>query len=479
MKRILFIFLCFLLFLDLGISFLQYFNVFIDGDLSAIVLPAEWYAKVLEDPTGIRTILSGQPIGGAGRYFAHLTMHEFYYHIPLWIQTFTDAISSVYLSSALFMLLAHCLVLWALSGLVSGQNNPFSKGNLILAAVATVFFQFNYNYSVMALIDRSPTYVFFYIWPMALLLFCYIPFYRLIFVSGYKGFNWKTIIVISLLYIYATFSSALAAPVCLIWNMIIGLILLANIRLVRESNDKYRRKSRFGNRPLGLIILFSVLSLYAYFLGRYNVENVSNNALMGLADRYILLLKGIKFMLTDTFGFSLLVTGLCLNLLILFWFFRDYINQYKWLYLSAFIFICIYLFLLPLGGYREYRPLIVRYDTFIPITLTILWLFLHSSWQLYNSALENIAYYRVLLLGFILVFFYTDMDIQPYAACEKEALKQIESSDQNVIILKERCRTLSWEPIDNPDQSVIPSKMLQVWGIAHSDLRFASPPAGN
>jgi hypothetical protein len=39
------------------------------------------------------------------------------------------------------------------------------------------------------------------------------------------------------------------------------------------------------------------------------------------------------------------------------------------------IFTFMYIMLLPFGGYRPYRPRIIRYDTFMPVTIALIYYF--------------------------------------------------------------------------------------------------------
>lgn len=67
-KKLRVIIILFLL-IDLAISFNQYYNTPIDGDLTSIVWPAEKYRSVLNDPIGVSAISSNTKHGDTNRFF--------------------------------------------------------------------------------------------------------------------------------------------------------------------------------------------------------------------------------------------------------------------------------------------------------------------------------------------------------------------------------------------------------------------------
>jgi len=97
---------------------------------------------------------------------------------------------------------------------------------------------------------------------------------------------------------------------------------------------------------------------------------------MPLWDLYLRLPIGIYYLLTQKLGFPILLLILAINSLII----RYKINTpegktilklFKWIGLFA----LIYILFLPFGGYRDYRPNILRYDTILPITISLVFIF--------------------------------------------------------------------------------------------------------
>lgn len=459
-------FLIIFLIADLSISFFQYYNVPIDGDLPMIVAPSYHYADVLQDPLGIHSIQQNKPVGGMGRFSAHWSMHTYYHHVPLWLQTFVEPIASVYLASALFMLLVQLLLMIILAKLITQKKHLFHSSNLLVYALLTPLFQTNFNYDVMGLIDHAPTYVFFYAWPIALFLLCFAPFYKLFFGAKANGIGLKSMIWGIPLYCFVGFCGPLIPPITLIWNAILSLCLIRKNHSLFKSVDwkSIDFRKQFLN-PFCIIIAYSVIALYAYYLGSYNIYDPNSNVLMSWSERYSLLAKGLLHVLTDSYGFSLLVLLVIFNCFLINRFSKGYFDKYKGLFICIGIFCVCYLLLLPLGGYRPYRPYIIRYDTLIPVTLSVIFLYLHSSYHLINSQFSFKRNYMIVLSVITLGYFASDLRIKQGAKCERLSLKEIESSTADTVILINGCNVLSWEPIHDPKNSLYPSKMLQKWNI--------------
>ncbi|MBP6532584.1 MAG: hypothetical protein KA285_04835, partial [Bacteroidia bacterium] len=96
-KKLRVIIILFLL-VDLAISFNQYYNTPIDGDLTSIVLPAEKYRSVLNDPIGVSAISSNTKHGDTNRFFSIATTFAYFKTIPFVSQLVMSPISSIYFS---------------------------------------------------------------------------------------------------------------------------------------------------------------------------------------------------------------------------------------------------------------------------------------------------------------------------------------------------------------------------------------------
>ena len=172
-------------------------------------------------------------------------------------------------------------------------------------------------------------------------------------------------------------------------------------------------------------------------------------------------------MFTQKVGFPLLLSMIILNLIL--------INRQqkteeskrilfflKWIG----VFILIYVLLLPLGGYREYRPNIVRRDTFLPVTLCIFYTYgMTSFFLIKNFISKNKRWYISLLVIIGLIFTSVDIPNFEHNKCERNALEKISKSKNEVVELDNDCFVMTWIKVDKPEFTSTNSKMLQIWNI--------------
>jgi|GEM_PF-6601106 len=85
---------------------------------------------------------------------------------------------------------------------------------------------------------------------------------------------------------YLVFSGPLILPVSIWWDMLlIGFIGVSfyNKTQIQNHHAGYRSFLRSSQFTLILLLaLFNVFVLYAYYLGKFNVENLTNNNLVTL-----------------------------------------------------------------------------------------------------------------------------------------------------------------------------------------------------
>ncbi|MFY9152618.1 MAG: hypothetical protein WAO52_11415 [Prolixibacteraceae bacterium] len=163
---------------DLTYSFLEYYYIPLDGDISAGVVPSGDVQKVLDDPFGFHLLASGEKHVNPNRFFAHFTFKEYMQRVPLWLQSWTDPITSVYFSCALAKFVIHFLVIFILATLIAGTKNMLNKNFLIVATLLIPLIQANGYWGHMGIVDKSTTYTFFYALPLVLLMLFLMPFYR-------------------------------------------------------------------------------------------------------------------------------------------------------------------------------------------------------------------------------------------------------------------------------------------------------------
>ena len=121
---------------------------------------------------------------------------------------------------------------------------------------------------------------------------------------------------------------------------------------------------------------------------------------------------------------------------------------------------------MPLGGYREYRPYILRMDTLMPINFILFILYGVSSLFIFNSqGRKGKKIYGGILLIFSLIFLNANRSDFNENNCERNALVRIATEDDQKIRLKESCKVLSWEVIKVPEKSYNNAEMLKRWNI--------------
>ena len=137
----------------------------------------------------------------------------------------------------------------------------------------------------------------------------------------------------------------------------------------------------------------------------------------------------------------------------------------KWLGLFA----LIYLLLLPLGGYREYRPLIVRRDSIMPIILGGMAFYgLSTYFLLYHLPAHIRRWYIAGVVLFAAIYINADsfrlQDLQSNR-CEREGLERLAEATEPVVRVSGECAVMAWWKINDPKYSETNAQLLEYWGI--------------
>ena len=469
-----------LILLDLSYSFHQYLSEPIDGDVVGIVLPSEWYESVLSDPFGIKLLLSGEEHAASNRYFVHQAMSFYMKKMPRLLQFFFTPIESVYLAIGFFKLGVHLLILYLLALFISGKKTIWNQEFLIAAALITPLFQASGVFTnYIGMISSAVTYVFSYSLTLGLLLLFFLPFYQVVFENKKikKTFQTRTNILLVFLMIVLTFSGPLIQPVVLLicpasliyfwWKNISG----------KDSPQTFFQKAIDGIQSippkfLFYFFTFSLLCLYSFYLGTFNAENGSP---ISIAERFERLGNGIIHQLTGRFATSLLLIIAVINTLLLSRFCQEEIAR-KTIRLGKImlLFSIIYVLLLPLGGYREYRPNIVRADTLMPVILCLFFYFGKTSLLLiHHLKSRNKKIFLSIIIIISIVFTLIDVPNFSNNQCEKKALAQIAASDKEIVILDKSCLVMSWDIKTNPDRTRNICDLLLYWNIIKTPKRYS------
>ena len=472
-----FIYSILLLFILLGLarSFRHYYVARLDGDIAESVLPYPPIQKIFDDPVGIKTIINNDKHQGPNRFFSHYFLHKTFRILPQFLQNFTEPIESVYLTAAVAKIMMQILILFLFVMIINGKLKIFSLSFIGTAAFLIPFFHTNGKYLAheIGILDNSVSYCFFYALPLIFLLIYYLPiFYERIHHKKIK-MNWFLILLWFMIAIMACFSGPLNAPVILITNFLLFLHLFYRNWKTHIVTSFYLRIKiciqKIDKRFYLFLFPIAFLALYSSFLGTYN--NVYADVQLSLIERYRVLPKGIFKSFTTVSYIIFLVILLSNYLIVSLKYKQD--SQAKiifGLYRFLIVFSVLYIILLPLGGYRPYRPLILRYDTIIPITvLSIITICYTSIFILKKLKTEKSKYYlkfvypSVFLI--ILCFFLIRNKTYFHNECEKPSLYIIANAQEDTVVLYNDCRVVGWEPIYNPEESRNYGELLYLWNI--------------
>jgi hypothetical protein len=465
-KRIIYYFFFLLLLTDLSYSFVQHLSMPLDGDMAGGIVPAQDVKPVLHDPFGISVITENAIYPNPNRFFAHWTFFNYFNYVPLWLQHLVDPIDSVYLACAIAKIVIQILILTLLALYITGKQKILNTDFLLAALLIVPLFQTNGYRSYMGIIDPSITYTFFYALPCALLLLFYFPFFSdSIFGTALLKRKLVTTGLFALA-IFIVFNGALNPGIILTITLLFGL----NYFLETDKNLPFNKKISQAIKlaPKTHLFFFSfigILSLYAIYIG------FNNSIFLGetttISERYSRIPMGIFYMLTQKIGFPLLLIVIAINIFLL----RrnrqeEAVKKLLGLFMWIGLFSLFFILLLPLGGYKEYRPNVLRYDTIMPITTGLIFIYGASAYQLIKlfKGQKRNSYLAVIII-FTFIFSNADKPELNKNDCEKSALTKISKSDNKVVFVDNDCTVLSWDKITDPKESALNGQLLNKWRI--------------
>ena len=472
--KIIYFILFLLLLTDLGYSFFQYLGQPLDGDMAWNIVPSSDVKPVLESPFGLAVFEGNKPYSNPNRFFCHWTIKTYYENMPLVLQKFVQPIDSIYLSGAIFKVILQIILIFLLAMAISGSMNFLKLDFIISAVLVTPLFQANGYRNFMGIIDSSPTYTFFYALPCTLVILYFMPF----ILQYYYKKKLSAQLIIYLLWIPFALVISLSGP--LNTGIVLIFALLAFINIFRNNFIQANQPGIY-KKIVSLIILIPkgywfylipicIFSLYSLFIGQYNLNNTN----ISVSELYSRLPKGIYNQFTSKLGFPVLFLILALNAILIA---KDHkslegekiLSTFKWIG----IFSLLYILLLPLGGYRDYRPNVLRYDTIMPITLGVLFLFGISTLYLLNKMTrKRKTWYIPLIIGILLIFINSDKAEFDNNKCEKIALKEISESKDEIVELQNDCTVLSWGKILKPEDSELNAQLLTIWRVTKDKKRY-------
>jgi hypothetical protein len=450
---------------DLAFTYAQNLRLTIDGDLAAIVVPRADYAAVLHDPFGLGVLLGDGWYSAPNRFFSHLMMRAYCLHVPLALQAVASPITSVYAAMALLNVLVQALLLYVLGWYATGTRCLGSLRLWVAMALLVPFFQTSGYNGQMAIIDNSLTYNFFYAIPVLLLLVLLWPLYQAAWQGRPLRLAWYQLVAMLLLSVVL----ALSGPI--IGGAVVVLLAGSGGHAVwrRWQQPPVERLRHLPWQALLVCGWLGAWCLYSLYIGRHNTENLA--VVIPVWQRYQLVPHGIFDELTSKLGLPLLVASCLGNV----WLIRRRLpatdeglrirQVLRWIGWFALVYVA----LLPLGGYRSYRPLIVRHDSILPITIGLVCFYaLSTSYILKVWQARARRWYGLAVLAVAFIFMYADRRLYPRHdnACERQALSLLaKAGAKPVVRLPDSCTVMSWEPITSPSESLINAELLAHWGI--------------
>lgn len=468
-KRIIFYLLLIFIVADIGYSFVQHLQTVLDGDMAECILPSNEYKKIFQDPLGISVITQNASYPNPNRFFCYFMFSNYFKSIPFILQNFVSPIDSVYLASAIAKILIQVSILFLLGFYITGRRTVFKEDFLIAIALITPLFQTNGYHSYMGIIDLSITYTFSYALPCLWLLIFYLPFYDSSFFDK-KVTSKKVILTLLIVFtLFITLNGPLNPGVILV----ISLLYLwhqfkLNFSLSSDTSIIRKIVNALDKIPKAHLFFFSlacILSLYSLYIG--NSSSLFLSIRIPVLHRYLRLPEGLYYLLSQKIGYPLLLIMIGINAFLIH---RNYktiegikiLKMLKWIGLFSFL----YILLLPLGGYRTYRPDLIRYDSIMPISLALFFIYgLSTCFLVKNLSNNKRKIFLLCIICFSFIFTFADKLELGKNNCEKQSLTQLSNSKEDTVILNNNCTVMSWKKITDPTQSELNAELLQYWGI--------------
>ncbi len=459
---------------DAGYSFLQHYNKPLDGDLAAGVVPAEDVGSILKSPLGTEVFTKNEMYPNPNRFFSHWSLYAYFNNVPFFLQHFTDPVNAAYLSAGLIKIMVQLGLILMLVLYVTAKF--WSLESLIAAAVLSTLFQTNGYQSAMGIIDPAITYVFFYALPALLLMAYFYPIYhkllydKALSLSPYFKPFWIFLALVCSLSGPLNSGIALIVSLLVFTNHFQQSFKNQNITLCWQDTKRLIRK--IPHDYYFYLLPVSLFSIYSLYLGTFTTSYADND--LSLISLYRKLPAGILNAFTKMLGYPILILILIFNFYLIKRFGNGKLKSkllalYKW----TVIFTVVYIILLPLGGYRDYRPFLLRYDTLIPVTLMLIFLFARSF--LYLAKVlprEKLLWYLPVIIVVLVNFAVIDEPVFGANKCERVAIDQLKHSDEKLVKLENDCTVLSWSIMEDPNGSAIKTRLLKKWNILEEDKLF-------
>ena len=461
---------------DIVFSFIQFYNTPMDGDVPGGVVPASDVRPILENPLGIKAIVENQVYPNPNRFFSHWIFFPYFNSVPGLLQKIVSPIDSVYLACAIAKTIIQLGLLYLLASLISKTKNIFKFELLLAVVLITPFFQTNGYRSYMGIIDVSTTYTFFYALPLLFLLLYFSPIINQVQQRGYFQVSFYYLLFTIPLAFLVSLSGPLNPGIALVILFLITAgFLIKNFQSNRTNRYLINllKSITYISKPYWILFVpIGLLSIYSLVLGAYN--SITIHFSTSLIELYSRLPIGLFNQFTQKPGFPILFLILTVNMVVINRKFKS--EEGIWILQimkSIGWFALFYILLLPLGGYRDYRPNVLRYDTILPITISLIFLFGYSTLYLLKSiSRKQKKWYIPLIVLVLLIFTNADRPEFDKNDCERQALQEIAESKKDIVPISGDCYLLSWKKINDPKDSELAARLLQLWGITDEKKLF-------
>lgn len=339
-------------------------------------------------------------------------------------------------------------------------------------------FQTNGFYRQMAIIDESTTYVFFYALPFALFLIYILPFVRQVF---WKKVTQQTSWIIKVLWIPLAIMVCLSGPlnpgIALVFSFLVSLHLFAKLyRNQVRIVGKFKLIDLLKEIPKSYYFFLSPLvffSLYSLYLGTFNSLSIQSK--LPLGELYLKIWSGINPIFFGSEAYVILFLLIFINLIAIgnrksYLYNKEIYRLATW----VFLFCLVYIALLPFGGYRDYRPFVIRNDTLLPVIASLVFLYGITTLYLIQNLKKFKSFYLLVVGGFI--FFYTKMDNENFDKndCEKISLQLMSETESDSIVLNDNCAPLGWFLSKYPENSKLQAKLIKHWNITTKEVLYCN-----
>ncbi|MDO7847949.1 hypothetical protein Q5H92_16405 [Hymenobacter sp. M29] len=457
--------------LDTAYTFWQNHQLPLDGDLVTIVLPEEKCVPIMNDPFGWSVITQDAHYSGTNRFFAHAAMTVYWKTMPFVLQLFTNPVNSLYVASALFntgVQVGFMLLLAAYIRLSIGAQRSRWAYWVAAALLVPLFQTDGFNYQI-GLTNSAITYTFFYGFPMMMLLGLVWPFYKAAYLQQpFRVPAWRAVLLVLLMVVLA-FNGPIAMATVSVLLLGVGIYWLVRQVRMKPTADAPRTLATgwLSNQALGLLFIMGLLDLYSLYIGRNEAESTHIYTLWQL---YKMLPGGIIFEGFGQWGLPVFVLMVVVNTWLVRWLLPPSPERDRVLFImrAVGLFCVVFVALIPFGGFRNYRPNLIRGDITTPVTIALLLGFGVSAYYLLLHLRSRVrtGYLAVLLVAAV-YYMHADAVLQMpnNNECERYALEQIADSPDEIVHLYVSCNILSWGLTYDYKMSEMNATMLQYWNV--------------